>query len=224
MKKHSLLLILFTLSSVTGILSQNKVSFGIEVTPSVIWSSSNIKNTKSAGAAVGIGYGIAYMQMVTENWGYSSGITMNHYPYKITYNSNFNFETYDSLYQNIPAGATVEYKIQGLNIPLGLLFRSRQIGYTKIVGEAGLLAGYNIKTKIDIEAVGVEGETAKKEIKPVTAGYYFGAGIHYSLGGSTAVKCVLSFSSGLTDLTNDRNHRDDIVTSHRVGLSLGVLF
>ncbi len=221
MKKNALITLTIIISGASY--SQKTVSFGIEAKPTLGWISSNTKSASNTGAALGIGYGISFAQMMTENWGYNSGLSMNHITYKIRYRDAIVFETFDSTY-NVPAGSTTEYHTQSIELPLGLIFKSRQIGYLSIIGHAGLLANYNIKSKVTITSINVDGETAKKEIHPLGASYYFGTGIYYSLGGSTAIKAILTFSNGLTDLTNDRNHREDQINTYRLGLSIGLTF
>ncbi|MDD2564642.1 MAG: outer membrane beta-barrel protein [Salinivirgaceae bacterium] len=209
----------------SSLLGQNKnMAYGIDFSPTINWISSSIKDVKNDGARVGMSYGLSVISIKNENFGIVSGVRMNHSSYDVKYNQLFDFETYDSLYSAIPSGTKVRYKLQQIELPVGFSLRSRQIGYTTITAETGLNVAYTLGTKVSIDDLGVENETAKNEVTMFNVGYFFGGGIIYSLGGSTAIKTMIVFSNGLTDLTNDRNHKEDQTHSYRLGLTLGLIF
>jgi hypothetical protein len=216
--------LILILAATVGFGQDQKISFGIDFTPSVNWATTNIKDAGNDGISAGMSYGISVVTLKSQNWGISTAVRINHSGYKITYNFPFGFQTFDSLYLNIPSGSVVKYKMQQIELPVGFTFRSREIGYTTIAGEVGINPAYNLKTKVNITNVGVENETAKDEMAMFSAGYYFGGGILYSLGGSTAVKAMVVFSSGFTDLTKDKHQKEDQVHYYRVGLNLGIVF
>ncbi len=220
------ILCLFLLTLVAVVLhgQDQKIQFGIDFTPSANWANTNIKDARNDGASVGMSYGISVVTLKGQNWGLSTALRMAHTGYSIQYNFPFRFQTYDSLYSNIPAGSLVNYKMQQIELPIGFTFRSREIGYITICGETGVIPAYNLKTKVNIKTMGIENETAKDEMALFAAGYFFGAGINYSLGGSTAVKAMFVFSSGFTDLTRDKNQKADQVSYYRLGLNLGLIF
>jgi len=222
MKKILIAFLIFTSISVYS--QEKKLSFGIEVTPSIDWVSTNTKNAKNDGVSAGISYGAKLMAFQGENWGFITGARMSHLNFNVKYNYPFSFQTYDSLYSSIDSGSSVNYKMQQIEIPLGFSFRSREIGYTTIAGEIGVLPACCIKTKVNISDINVEGETAKGQISMFSAGFFLGGGMLYSLGGSTAIKAMLLFSSGLTDLTTDKNNKEDHVYYYRLGLTLGIVF
>ncbi|HPW67261.1 MAG TPA: outer membrane beta-barrel protein [Salinivirgaceae bacterium] len=222
MKKILIAFLIFTSISVYS--QEKKLSFGIDIIPSINWASTNTKSAINDGVSAGISYGAKLTALRGQNWGFLTGIRMSHLNFNIKYNSPFSFQTYDSLYSSISTGSSVNYKMQQIEVPLGFSFRSREIGYTTIAGEIGVLPAYCIKTKVNISSINVNGETAKDEISMFSAGYFLGGGILYSLGGSTAIKAMLSFSSGLTDLTKDKNSKEDHVYYYRLGLTLGIVF
>ena len=223
MKIYTVSLILILLTN--NLKSQErKMSFGIDFSPTLNWATSNIKDTKNDGLGLGISYGLSAISIKNENFGIISGIRINHSSYDLKYNQSFDFETFDSIYTGLESGTVVQYKMQQIEIPLGLSFRSREIGYTTITAETGFNVAYNLRTRVSIDKIEVEDETAKKEVSLFSAGYFFGGGIIYSLGGTTALKAMAVFSNGLTDLTNDRNHKEDQTRYYRLGLTVGLIF
>ncbi|NLK15781.1 MAG: outer membrane beta-barrel protein [Bacteroidales bacterium] len=222
MKKILIAFLIFTSISVYS--QEKKLSFGIDIIPSVNWTATNTKDAKNDGVSAGISYGANLTALRGQNWGFLTGVRMSHLNFNVKYNYLFGFQTYDSLYSSISSGSSVEYKMQQIEVPLGFSFRSREIGYTTITGEVGVIPAYCIKTKVNINSANVSRETAKNEISMFSAGYFLGGGVLYSLGGSTAIKAMLSFSSGLTDLTTDKNSKEDHVYYYRLGLTLGIIF
>ncbi len=219
------LFLFFLIVFASTVYSQDKnTSFDISLSPAVNWVSTNTKDVQNDGICAGFSYGMNLTVFKTHNWGVLSGIRMSNTNFKVKYNYPFSFQTYDALYSSISAGSSIKYKMQQIEIPLGVSLRSREIGYTTIAGEIGILPAYCIKTKVDIANIDVSGETAKNEIAMFSAGYFFGGGVLYSLGGSTAFKAMLLFSSGLTDLTVDKNNKEDQIYYYTLGITVGIVF
>ena len=146
MKKILIAFLIFTSISVYS--QEKKLSFGIDIIPSVNWTATNTKDAKNDGVSAGISYGANLTALRGQNWGFLTGVRMSHLNFNVKYNYLFGFQTYDSLYSSISSGSSVEYKMQQIEVPLGFSFRSREIGYTTITGEVGVIPAYCIKQKL----------------------------------------------------------------------------
>jgi len=64
-------------------------------------------------------------------------------------------------------------------------------------------------------------ENISDEVKLFTLGYFIGAGIEYSIAGSTAIVVGITYTNGFIDITPDSNNK---VTLSNFALRLGILF
>jgi hypothetical protein len=126
----------------------------------------------------------------------------------------------------MPANQRVVYKIQYINVPIGLKFKSNQIGYITIFSDIGIDPKVLIGGKVDIDQpVNLNGESAMKELNRFNLGYHIMAGIEYSLGGSTAVVLGLGFENNFLDVTKDNPGQTiDKVTQKILKFRIGINF
>lgn len=204
---------------------EKNYTMSINISPTLNWVSTNIKNARNQGLSPGFLYGINATKRQNNTIGYLAGVYMSHTNFDIKYQSPLGFRTHDSLYMNIPSGSVIEYRVQHLEVRGGMSLHSREIGYTTIASNFGLFSAYNLKSKVNIKSMGIDGETERHEISLITAGYFVEGGILYSLGGSTAIKATITFASGFTDLTTDKHNSQKDQTLHsRIGLLFGIVF
>jgi hypothetical protein len=113
-------------------------------------------------------------------------------------------------------GKPVIYKIQYIDIPLGLKLKTNQIGYIIFFSDLGMDPLVVIGGKADIPSLNIESENAVNELKQFNLGYHITAGVEYSLGGTTAIVIGLGFQNNFLDVTKDINDQPKDVVSHKI--------
>lgn len=216
----SIILLLVTASN----LNAQKIRFGLFADPAVTWFASNTKETVNDGARAGFSFGLAFNGYFAEKYSFSSGISIQNIGGRI-YNTDSVIMTFNNLNADVAPGEPVIYKIQYINIPIGLKFETNQIGYITGFADVGIDTKFLIGGKADIPSSGIEGEAAKKELNPFNLSYHIMAGIEYSLGGTTSMVFGLGFEHCFLDATKDINLQpEDIISSNIIKLRIGVNF
>jgi hypothetical protein len=220
MMKKLLFLLLIILISSTFANAQWK--FGVFADPQVSWMKPDVKDVENNGIKGGINFGLVADKFFAPNYAITTGISIHSTGGNLKYTmiSNVPFETTDSTYQ-LSNGKSVKYKLQYIDIPLGLKLRTNRIGYSTIYADLGLTAQINIKATGDISGSNITDENIRHEVNLFNLGYHIGAGIEYALGGNTSVIVGLTYTNGFVDVTTRSNDR---VTLNSLALRLGIMF
>jgi opacity protein-like surface antigen len=150
-----------------------------------------------------------------------TGISIDNTGGKLKYDFEKEINTNSSSDTTLPVGSVLNYKLQYINIPLGLKFKTNQIGYTTFFTHLGINGGINIKASGEIDNFELNNENISDEVKLFTLGYFIGAGVEYSIAGNTAIVVGITYTNGFIDITPDSNNK---VTLSNFALRLGVLF
>jgi hypothetical protein len=206
-----------------GRIAAQKISFGVFADPVISWLSSDTKETMNDGARAGFNFGITFNKYFAENYAFSTGISILSAGGRLT-----NTDTLDMKFNNlaveVPKNNPVVYKVQYLNIPVGLKFKSNQIGYLVFFSDIGIDPKIIIGGKADIPP-DIKGEAAMNELRKLNLGYHVTAGVEYSLGGSTAMVFGLGFENNFLDVTRDiLNQPTDKITHKVLRFRIGVNF
>jgi hypothetical protein len=218
-------LLLIILLLMSGRLEAQNISFGIFADPVISWFSSDIKETQNDGARAGFNFGFTFNRYFTNNYAFSTGINILNAGGRLI---NRSAETMDMKFNNLSAellpGKAVVYKVQYLSVPVGLKFKSNQIGYITFFTDIGIDPKVVIGGKADIPP-NIKGEAALNELRKFNMSYHVIAGIEYSLGGSTAMVLGLGFENNFLDVTKDINNQPtDKVTHNILKFRIGVNF
>jgi hypothetical protein len=166
------------------IMAQNQIGFGLFADPVVSWFSTDTKATQNSGARAGFNFGLTYNKYFANNYAFSTGISILSASGRLSDTATIIY--FNSFTKSMPANQRVVYKIQYINVPIGLKFKSNQIGYITIFSDIGIDPKVLIGGKVDIDQpVNLNGESAMKELNRFNLGYHIMAGIEYSLGGSS---------------------------------------
>ncbi|MBS3771155.1 MAG: porin family protein [Bacteroidales bacterium] len=215
MKKYYLLLLLVF----TGLQSFSQgISFTVFAEPQLGWLSPNTKKVEAAGPMIGFNGGMNFDNYFAQNYAFSTGASINNVNGKIKYKEPASLKGLDSTY-TINTNDVVEYHTQYINIPIGLKFKTIEIGYTRFYAHLGMDANINIKAKANIPRE--ENIDATKEIHWYNLGYYIGGGVEYSLGGTTAIVAGLTYKNGFLDITEAEDNK---ITTGNISLRMGILF
>lgn len=219
--RKSLYLIAFLLLGFSSTFAQ-RLAFGVFGEPQISWLSSDTKAYTSNGVVLGFNAGFAVERYFAERYAVTSGVSISNAGGIIYYNNaGDTISTLDGLY-TIRQNTSVKLKGQYITIPIGLKFKTNEIGYTTLYADLGLRANINIKGYTWIKDQDVDREVLNSDhLHFGYFSYYFGVGIQYSLGGPSAVQAGLTFSNGLTHPFKGSYSGINV---GNVGLKLGLVF
>ena len=218
--------ILFT---VILIFSNNKsfsqdIRFGVFADPVISWFSSDTKVTKNDGARAGFNFGFTFNRYFSKNYSFSSGISIMSAGGRL-YNTDTINMAFNKFTVEVPSGKTVIYKIQYIDVPIGLKFESNQIGYVTFFSDLGIDPKFVVGGKADIPSAEIKSEAAVNELRKINISYHILAGIEYSLGGTTGMIFGIGFEKNFLDVTRDINNQpEDKVSQNILKFRIGVNF
>ena len=222
--KKSVFTLLLMIFSVSGSVYAQNIRFGIFADPTINWFSSDTKETVSNGSRPGFNFGINFNKYFGRNYSFSTGISLMRTGGRLSAGEDITM-SFNNLNVSVDSGKQVIYKIQYVNIPIGLKFESTQIGYVRFFVDAGIDPRFLIGSKADIPSENISGETANKELIPVNLSYHVMGGIGYSIGGETELVVGLGFDHNFFDVTKEINLQPgDKVTNNIIRLRIGVNF
>ncbi len=196
------------------------LSFSVVFYPQVTWMNSDSKRIERDGANFGFGGGLAMDHYFTENYAFSTGLFILGTGGNLRFLDSLDFQ-FGGERDTLPAGSTVNYKLQYLCIPFSLKLKSNEIGYFRFFTHLGLNTHINLKATGDVNYNDISGEDIRDEIQFFMMSYFIGGGLEYSLGGNTALIGGIYFTSGIWDVTANPNYRAHISS---LTLRLGVKF
>ena len=202
--------------------AQQKIRFSVFVNPCINWLSSDVKTIKSDGATFGFDAGLTMDNFFAENYAFSTGISIGSLGGNLRYDSSTSFRT-NTGDISLPGGSSVKYKLQYITIPVGLKFKTNQIGYFTYFAHLGFTLQANIKATgtSSGESNALDNDNISKEVGFFNLGYHIGGGLEYSLGGNTAIIVGITYTNGFIDITQNP---DDKITTSSLAIRLGVLF
>ena len=217
MKKYLFILILALISIRS--FSQN-TRFTVFVDPKFSWMSSDLKAIEKDGSKLGVNIGLNVDNFFAQNYAFMTGISINNTGGRLIFSNEKNLKTNgpDTI---LPSGSAVNYKLQYINIPLGLKLKTNEIGYLTFFTHLGINGGINIKATAEVDNFELDNENISDEIKLFNLGYFIGAGVEYSIGGNSAVVLGLTYTNGFIGITDDS---DSKVTLSNFAIRIGILF
>ncbi len=208
--------ILFITLAVFG----QKTRFSFMLNPQVSWMTADQQGIKTNGAVAGINTGIELDLFFAEHYAFSTGLTINNLGGRLVYADSIAIDA-DGSKIIIAPGNSVKYNLQYIALPLGLKFKTIEIGYTTFWVNAGFTPMINIKAKGTSENRAINKTNLKDETGLFNINYFVEAGIEYSLGGNTAIIGGLGYYPGFMDVTN---RSADKIYTYSMALVLGILF
>jgi len=211
MKKQLVIAVcsLFLLSPLMG--QESELSFGIQLSPSFSWMSTDDNRINSSGSNLGLQLSMMAEYYFRENYAVTSGIGFHfNSGGRLQFEEGGSYWTDSDLGPNLdslPDGVKLRYNLQYVQIPLGLKLRTREFGYFRYFVEPNLALGINTQAQGDLEGRGIgsdaENINIKEEVRSVGAFWGLGAGTEYSISQSTTLLAGLYFQTSFTDVTKD---------------------
>ena len=222
-----LLLLLFFFFITLNTNAQQSMSIGLHFDPLISWFGTDISEVKNDGARPGINFGLSFNKSFTPNYSFSTGVNLVSSAGRLTCSDTTRLEPYSpgDGQITVPPKDAVLYKIQYVEIPLGLKLKTNEIGYITFFSDVGIDPKVMVGGKLAVPALDIEGEKAMAELKMFNLSYHIIAGIEYGLGGNTAVVLGLGFHNNFLDVTKDNGDQpEDKVTHKMVSVRLGINF
>jgi hypothetical protein len=206
------------------VLAQQHISIGLHADPVISWFASDTKEMKNNGAKPGFNFGINFNKFFTQNYSFSTGISILNAGGTLVSSDTLNLQ-FTNFKSTVLPGKPVVYKIQYIVIPVGLKLQTNQIGYMTFFSDIGLDPKVVIGGKADISSLNISDEKATDLLRMFNLSYHITAGIEYSLGGTTALVLGLNFDNNFLDITKDQGYKHaDVVTHKMLSFRLGVNF
>jgi len=219
-----LICLLFAAISSIPLNAQPKISLGLHADPAISWFSSDTKLVTNNGAAAGFNFGLTFHKYFTQNYAFSTGISLLNVGGRLISSDTTKME-FQNFISTVLPGKPVTYKIQYLSIPIGLKLQTNQIGYITFFSDIGLDPKVVVGGKADIPSLKITNENATKELKTFNLSYHVTAGIEYSLGGTTAMVVGLNFDNNFLDITRDNGKQPvDKISQKILSFRLGINF
>jgi hypothetical protein len=221
------LLLLFCLFITLNTNAQQNISIGLHFDPLISWFGTDIGEVNNDGARPGINFGLSFNKFFTPNYSFSTGVNLVSAAGKLTHSDTTRLEPCDSGSEliTVPPGDAVLYKIQYIEVPIGLKLKTNEIGYVTFFSDVGVDPKVLVGGKMDIPALDIEGEKAMEELKMFNLSYHIIAGIEYGLGGNTAAVMGIGFHNNFLDVTKDNGIQPEDKVSHKmVSIRFGINF
>ena len=210
MKKIAAIAAFFSLVSTLS--AQEELRFGFQLSPTFSWMTTNTNQVNNSGTNLGLKMAMIGEFYFRENYAFTSGLgfafnqggtLLHELSGKYWPNSDLPIDT-------LPDGVKLKYKLQYLEIPLGLKMRTREFGYLRYYLEPALTLGFRTQSTGSVKGrnVGndVEKINIKQEVNGLNLSWGVGGGIEYALSESTSLVTGLSFQVGIADVTDDNRN------------------
>lgn len=176
-----------------------KRSFSIFADPQISWFTSDTKKFQPNGTVGGFNIGFTADKFFADRYAIYTGVSINNLGGNLKYKEGgYKLETRDSTY-NIDAGTNLKLKAQYLTVPVGLKFKTNEIGYLTFFAQVGVSGYIRLKGNAWDEKDNVDKETATDQFNFFFASYHIGAGIEYSLGGQSSLQAGITYTNGMME-------------------------
>lgn len=235
---------LFSASGIVKAQEFQKFRFGLQASPLIGWMNPETEDYKNDGIKMGFNWGGMVEYYFTKNYCIKTGFSITNIGGKLKYNDYW--VNKEGLTPSLPttpptriAGVlSRNYSLKYLEIPLGIKFKTNEIGYLTYFGHIGISTSFNTSAKADDTydyvtppATNVQQVWDKRDIKKDVVFFreslLVGLGVEYGITKTTSLISSLTFNNGFTDILRGTNilvnkpHRS---TSNYIELSIGVLF
>lgn len=242
--KKIVILIAFFAFSLNNMQAQNDLRIGFQASPTISWLNAIDNNrVNDNGKNLGLKLGLIAEYAFQENYSLFGGIGFafnqggklqfedagRHWPDSDLPIISPNNPDFTDVF---PAGTTLQYKIQTIEIPFGLKLKTKEFGYFQYYVEIPTFTlGFRSQARGKIEGDGIPPEienddyVIKREVNPFTFSWGVGLGAEYNLSSSTAILAGISYQRVFTDVLKDRESFDNAkVNMNNLTFRIAVMF
>lgn len=188
--------------------------------PCISWMAPDKEDISRDGAVLGLNAGMLLDVFFAPNYAFSTGLSVTNLGGKLNYPNPLIYKI-DTGRDTIPEFSTIKYKLQYISIPVGLKFKTNEIGYMTYTANLGLNPMINIRSRATDDSNTLEKSNISEEIRLFNLNYFIMLGVEYSLGGPTSLIGGLGYSAGLLDVTN---RQFDKIKINTFTIRVGILF
>lgn len=171
-------------------------------------------------------------------FGFSVGV-MGDYMIKQNYGISVELRLtqFDAQYEVIPnyvpgysSKLTQDIFFQFVELPISLKMKTNEFGYSKFYIQVGIVPSVLTRARVDTKfesnnpstpSYSTQNKSIYSNSTPIDFGVFAGAGIEYTISGSTALLGGISYHNGFVDLSKDENFS---IKARYVSLDLGIIF
>jgi len=231
MKKALLVLIMICL---VGVLQaqQKAFQFGFKVGPNLGWIKPDAVGYERQGVDPGFAWGFVAEVFLMENYALNTGFDVVYLTGSLSYPH--------LLFAPVSAGGSIEgvlnreIRTKYIQIPIILKMKTNEFGRIRYYGQVGFglafLADAKSNDKFYSQGLLIEERNPEieKQLRITRESLILGAGMEFSLGGSTFLTAGLKFDNNFIDILKDQNTIDPAVEhkgiSNFIELQIGLLF
>jgi len=214
MKQLTLFILLGLLVSLNAqAQSEKRTRLAFVLSPQLSWLASDNSSVDGDGNLFGYNFGVVMDRFFSENYAFSTGLTINTTGGKLSYNPPTNMEIGGANLENV---TDATYRLKYIEVPFALKLITNEFHRSRYYGQFGLYSQINIKTNDG------NNKSMNKEVNLFDMGYQLGGGMEYSLGGDTYMMLGLLYNGGFIDVTD--NAVSDKATLHRITFQFGIIF
>jgi len=236
MKLREILLVLLALTVIGQASAQEddyrKFKFGFKIDPNVSWMSPKTNEMTSEGALGRFSFGLNADVMFSDKYAFGTGVSIMGNGGVLRY---LDTEFRDNDPTEYIVRRERKYRLKYVEVPLTFKLRTEEIGYMTYWGQFGLGLGFMTRAtgdeslsflgQRDADAAnwvfpGDEAWKPKEDVEdedldisddlvPVRASLIVGAGVDYSLSGTTALMFGLTYNNGFTNVLKGNGIQQD---------------
>ncbi|TVR79178.1 MAG: PorT family protein [Chitinophagaceae bacterium] len=207
-------------------------NFGLTFSPNFNWFRVDEVTSENDGLRMGMSYGLLIDYNLGDNFAISSGFLHNLNGGKVAYTRHMEGDT------SLPSFAVKDlYKVQHIELPISLKLKTNQIGYITYYGQFGVMSAFRVRARADRVSENTnfaenfenkdvrspDDDVLIKGINFFNLSLHVGAGINYSLSGSTSLLAGIYYNNGFVNFVREKDSEENI-TQNRIGVRLGIMF
>ncbi len=232
MKKIATIISFLALVSSAAIAQETDLRLGFQVSPTFSWMTTDDPNIGNNGTNLGLKLGARGEVFFRENYAFLIGLGFSFNSGGQLLHSQFTNAWQRSSIPNgvitpFPAGTDLRYKIQYVEIPFGLKFRTNEIGYLRYYAELPVMTlGFKSQARGQVKYASIKEDNIdiKKEVIPLSLSWGIGGGIEYSVSEGTSLIGGVSYQRIFTDVSKNYDGADSKAVISSIILHLGVMF
>jgi len=233
MKKKIMLAALLLVFTAPLLLSQNKAfQFGFKVGPNIGWIKPDAEGYERLGVDAGFAWGFVAEVFLLENYAMNTGFDV------VYLNGSFSYPHQKlvpaSAGGNIKGVLNRSFRTKYIQLPLLLKMKTNDFGKFRYYGQVGFGLAFLADAKSDdrfySQGLLIEEKTfeIEKQLRFTRESLILGAGVEYSLGGSTFLTAGIKFDNNFIDVLKDQNTIDPMIEHKAITnfleLQIGLLF
>lgn len=224
--------------------AQQKFRFGLKAATNLGWLAGTDKNTVNDGIKAGFAYGVMGDYYFDEDHKYALSTEILLSTVRTSFNLNSDQSFTGDTSNTILQGLNYDYKVQYLEIPVSIKFRTKDIGNMAYWGNFGFSPGFALNARTSITASNMPAAIADLDptdyrvnadegddfavtnfddkVFLVRFPLIIGGGVEYKMAGNTAIQGGIRYANTFTDMFV--KDKDVVAKNNYFAISLGVLF